>query len=238
MQAELEKLLALQAKDVALLETDLRLKAILDEVQGLDRQVEAASREAEVARARHADAVKRREEIEVRIDSYRTIQDHRRQRLEGARGAREAQALLTEVEMARTVLVREESEWVKAADIVQEIERAIQAAETRITELEVAQAPERERLRMEQARLAEEREQARAAREIAAAAIDRTVRARYDRLWTARTAAVVVALRGDACGACYTAVPRNRRAQIRAGFLLDNCEACGVLLYAADERGG
>ncbi|MEZ4457394.1 MAG: hypothetical protein R2882_12745 [Gemmatimonadales bacterium] len=27
-----------------------------------------------------------------------------------------------------------------------------------------------------------------------------------DRLWGARTVAVVVALRGDACGACYTSV--------------------------------
>jgi predicted nucleic acid-binding Zn-ribbon protein len=45
---------------------------------------------------------------------------------------------------------------------------------------------------------------------------------------------VVVPLRGDACGACFTAVPRNRRSQIRSGALLDGCEACGVILYAAE----
>jgi hypothetical protein len=28
-------------------------------------------------------------------------------------------------------------------------------------------------------------------------------------------------------------VPRNRRTQIRAGVLIEGCEACGVLLYAA-----
>ena len=61
-----------------------------------------------------------------------------------------------------------------------------------------------------------------AAREDAARAVERSILARYDRLRSVRTDAVVVALHGDACGACFTAVPRNRRAQIRAGLLLDN----------------
>jgi uncharacterized protein len=235
MQADLEKLLDLQARDLVLLETDLRLKANLDEVARLDAELEAARRDIQVANTRLADGVKRREEIEVRIDSYRAIQDRRRQRLEGARGAREAQALLTEVEMARTVLVREETEWVRAADVTGELERAVQAAEQRAAELEEAQTAERERLRGEAEQLVAERETAVASREAAAAALDRPLRLRYDRLWTARLAAVVVPLHNDACGACFTAVPRNRRSQIRAGVLLDNCEACGVLLYAADD---
>lgn len=235
MQAALERLLDLQAKDLTLLETDLRLKGILDEIAGLDAELEAARREVQAARTRLADGVRRREEIEVRIDSFRAIQDRRRQRLESAKGAREAQAMLTEVEMARTVLVREESEWVKAADSTNELERGLQAAEARVEELQTAQAPERERLAAQQAELTAARETAAAAREASAAALDRPLRLRYDRLWTARSAAVVVPLHGDACGACFTAVPRNRRSQIRAGTLLDNCEACGVILYAGDE---
>lgn len=235
MNAELEKLLELQVRDLTLLESDIALKAVLEEIARLDGQVEAARNEIQAVRTRVSDAVKKREEVELRIDSYRTIQDRRRQRLEGARGAREAQAMLTEVEMARSVLVREEAEWVRAADKVQELERAEQAAVGRLTELEAQQAPERERLREEHARLTAEREGARTAREAAAAAVERALRLRYDRLRSVRTQAVVVALRGDACGACFTAVPRNRRSQIRAGVLLDNCEACGVILYAADD---
>jgi predicted nucleic acid-binding Zn-ribbon protein len=57
---------------------------------------------------------------------------------------------------------------------------------------------------------------------------------RYDRLRRARAQSVVVPLSGDACGACFTAVPRNRRSQIRAGMLLEGCEACGVILYSAE----
>ena len=36
---------------------------------------------------------------------------------------------------------------------------------------------------------------------------------------------------GDACGACYTAVPMNRRSQMRMTGAVEGCEACGVMLY-------
>ena len=41
----------------------------------------------------------------------------------------------------------------------------------------------------------------------------------------------------QACGSCHTQVPLNRRSQMRAGTLIDFCESCGVILYAADELG-
>jgi len=236
MLDELEKLLDLQNKDLALLEADTRLAEIADEVSNLDRVVEAAEREAEAADTRLAEGVKRREEIEVRIESYRTIQDRRRQRLEEAKGVREAQALLTEVEMARTVLVREEAEWVRAAERVTELENAVKEASDKIAALKEEQAPSRGELASEESKLTDERSEALTARNAAAKQVDREIRQRYDRLRSARNTAVVVALRGDACGACFTAVPRNRRSQIRAGLLLDNCEACGVLLYAEVEE--
>ncbi|MEK7380368.1 MAG: C4-type zinc ribbon domain-containing protein, partial [Gemmatimonadota bacterium] len=57
---------------------------------------------------------------------------------------------------------------------------------------------------------------------------------RYDRLWGARSAEVVVAIRGDACGSCFTSIPMSRRNQIKAGTVLDSCEACGAILYCGD----
>jgi uncharacterized protein len=232
MQAELEKLLDLQTRDLALIETDQRLSAILEEIAGLDAELASARTEITAARTRHADAVKRREELETRIESFRTIQERRRSRLEMARGAREAQAMITEVEMARTVLVREESEWVKAAETVNDLERSVAALEERITELETGQVTDRGRLDSERASLESQRDEAQAARQEIAESIERSLRMRYDRLRSVRTAAVVVPLRGEACGACFTAVPRNRRTQIRAGLLLDACEACGVILFS------
>lgn len=235
MQDDLSRLLDLQTKDLALLETDVRLKAIADELAGLDAQLESARRDLTVANKRLEDAIKRRQDLELRIESYRAIQDKRRQRLETVKGAREAQAVVTEVEMARAVLIKEEAEWVKVAEGVHDCERGVKAVEDRIAALAAGQTAQRDQFQAEIASLEASRSAAKAARDASAAAVDRAIRARYDRLRSARTNAVVVALRGVACGACFTAVPRNRRTQIRAGVLLDNCEACGVILYAEDD---
>src|SRR5262249_9171307 len=158
------KLLDLQGKDLVLIEADLRLKAILDEVSRLETQQDAARRDVTVAEKRLEDGVKKREDLELRIESYRTIQDRRRQRLEQVRGAREAQAVLSEVEMARAVLVKEEGEWVRVAEAVHDLERGLKAAQDRLTELGNTQTPERERLEQEKGRVEGEREAALAAR--------------------------------------------------------------------------
>lgn len=237
MHAELSKLLDLQTKDLTLLDADVRLTAILDEVARLDTELDAGRRDVTVARKRLEDGVKKREDLETRIEGFRSIQDKRRQRLELAKGAREAQAVMTEVEMARSVLVKEEGDWVRTAEGVHDLERTVKTIEDRVAAMELAQGVERERLADERAAIEAERDAAKAARDGSAAVIEKTVRLRYDRLRSVRTVAVVVALRGEACGACYTSVPRNRRTQIRAGVLLDNCEACGVILYAEESEG-
>lgn len=237
MHAELSKLLDLQTKDLTLLDADVRLKAILDEVARLDTELDTGRRDVTVARKRLEDGVKKREDLETRIEGFRSIQDKRRQRLELAKGAREAQAVMTEVEMARSVLVKEEGDWVRTAEGVHDLERTVKTIEDRVAAMELAQGVERERLAAERAAIEAERDGAKAARDGSAAVIEKTVRLRYDRLRSVRTVAVVVALRGEACGACYTSVPRNRRTQIRAGVLLDNCEACGVILYAEESEG-
>jgi predicted nucleic acid-binding Zn-ribbon protein len=204
MHPDLEKLLDLQAKDLALLATE---------------------------------GVKRREELEVVIETQRTQQEKRRARIEQVRTAREVQALMTEVDLARSVLANKESDWVKAADATTQQEAAVAEAEQRLAALEGDQTGERARLAEARAALEETRKGASSARAASAAHVERSLLLRYDRLWGSRSTTVVVALRGDACGACFTAIPRNRRSQIRAGTHIDGCEACGVILYPAEGEG-
>jgi predicted nucleic acid-binding Zn-ribbon protein len=131
------------------------------------------------------------------------------------------------------VLAKEESEWLRSADHVQQLEAKVAEETRQLAQTEAAQAAQRASLAERRGALVGQRDQLLRNREDAAAKLERALRVRYDRLRRARaTAAVVVPLRGDACGACFTAVPRNRRSQIRAGAVLDGCEACGVILYA------
>ncbi|HTL04420.1 MAG TPA: C4-type zinc ribbon domain-containing protein [Gemmatimonadales bacterium] len=234
MHPDLERLLELQTKDLALLDTDIRLKGIADELAALDTAMAGAREEAEAAQRRLEEGVKKREELEKTIEAQRAQQEKRRSRIEQVRTAREVQALMTEMDLARSVVARSESDWVKASDLTSQQEGQLKEAQERMVALESDQSGERARLAEQLDALRLEREAALAAREESAALVERTLRARYDRLWSSRFAVVVVALRGDACGACFTSIPRNRRSQIRAGTHIDTCEACGVILYSTN----
>lgn len=234
MNIDLEKLLDLQAKDLTLLDVDSRLAALLEEVAALDAAATRAEADLGTAREQLATASRRQRELESRIESYRMLQERRRTRMEQVKNAREAQAIMNEMEMARTVLVREEGEWIKCAEQVQGLEARVASGETALTELRSSQDSGRAELAERQAELQAEREVALAAREESAAALSKQLRHRYERLRSNREGAVVVAVHGVACGACFTAVPMSRRGQLRTGLLVEGCEACGVILYAEE----
>ena len=237
MHPDLEKLMELQAKDLVLLDTDLRLKGLAEEIGALDAGLERCREEATAARRRLEESVKKREELEKVIEAQRAQQERRRARIEQVRTAREVQALMTEMDQARSAVAQSESDWVKASEVAQAQETAVQNADAQLAALEGDQTGERGRLAEARQALEEEREAARLTREETAAAVERTLRTRYDRLWSSRLAVVVVPLRGDACGACFTSIPRNRRSQIRAGTHIESCEGCGVILYPTDNEG-
>lgn len=233
MHPDLPKLLDLQAKDSAIAALDADLAALDAELRALDQSCQRAADAVASAQRAIDESVRRRAELESRIESYRTLQERRKQRLETVRVPKEAAALMAEMDLARSVLAKEESEWLRSADDAQQLEAKVAEETRQLAQTEAAQAAQRASLAERRGALAGERDQLLRNREDAAAKLERALRVRYDRLRRARaTAAVVVPLRGDACGACFTAVPRNRRSQIRAGAVLDGCEACGVILYA------
>ena len=237
MHADLVKLLDLQAKDAVLTDADQRLAALNQDTAVLDQALQRARESLEAARRALAEGQRRRDEQEAKIESYRLLQDRRRQRLEHVRNPKEASTLMAELDLARSVMAKEEGDWVRAADAVVQLELKVQSEESNLKAVEAAQAPERARVAERRAALEAEREAAMRDREVSAATIDRPLRTRYDRLRRSRTSDVVVPLVGGACGGCHTAVPLNRRSQIKAGTLVDGCEACGAILYPAEPAG-
>lgn len=236
MHPDLAKLLELQARDFTLLEIDERLRDLLTEVDQMDQRLAEARNAVDQARRAHGEGVRRREDTEAKVESLRVLQDRRRQRLELAKTSRELQALSSELELARTVLAREEAEWFRAADAVSTREQEVAEAAERLAAAEAEQTERREELASAIASVEAERAAAAARREEAAEALSRPLLLRYDRLRQSRATQVVVPIRNEACGACFTAIPMSRRSQIRTGFLLDGCEACGVILYASREQ--
>lgn len=237
MHADLLKLLDLQAKDTGVADVDRRLRELAAEFGGLDRAAQRARDSLDAARRAAADGGRRRDELEAKIESYRILQDRRVQRLESVRNPKEASTLMAELDLARSVMAKEETDWVRSAEAVTALEGKVTEEETKVAAVELEQAPERARLEGRRRDLDAEREVAMRAREASAEQIDKSLRTRYDRLRGSRSRNVVVPLVGGTCGECHTAVPLNRRSQIRSGAILDGCEGCGAILYPPDLAG-
>ncbi|HXM39217.1 MAG TPA: hypothetical protein VN908_11240 [Gemmatimonadales bacterium] len=232
MHPELEALLSLQDKDVAVAQCDAQLRALEPEARTLDEQIAAAERSLEQARAAIQVALDRRDAMEGKIANYRTMQEQRRQRLEWVRGAKEASTLMAELDLTRSVLAKEEAEFMRSGDAVTEAEHKAAEVERSLEQVREAQAAAREGLAGRRDAIAAEREIAIGAREAAARVVNPALLARYDRIRRGKAPLALFPLHGSSCGNCFTAVPTQRKALIQRGATIEACEACGVLLYA------
>ena len=186
MHPELEALLALQEKDQAVMATDDALAALEPAERELDEAQVAAERALAAAQAGIQAALGRRDELEGKIANYRTMQEQRRQRLEWVRGAKEASTLMAELDLARSVLAKEEAEFMRSGDAVTEAERRAAEAEKALQEVRAQQAPLREGLAGKRDGIAAQREGALAEREEAAARVSPAFLTRYERIAGAR----------------------------------------------------
>jgi predicted nucleic acid-binding Zn-ribbon protein len=237
MHPDLVKLLDLQTKDAAVIASEQRLAALNRETAALDDVLRRAREALEAARRAADDGARRRDELETRIESYRRLQERRSQRLEQVRNPKDASTLMAELDLARSVMAKEENEWVRNAETVTQLELKAKNEERNLEAIEAAQAAERTAVAQRRAALEAERQDAVRMREASAGLIEKPLRVRYDRLRKTRPGDVVVPLIGGACGGCHTSVPLNRRSQIRAGLVLDSCEACGAILYPPEPDG-
>ena len=234
MHPDLEALLILQEKDQAVTATDEALAALAPELATLDAAQATAESALATAQAAIQAAIDRRDALEGKIANYRTMQEQRRQRLEWVRGAKEASTLMAELDLARSVLAKEEAEFMRSGDAVAEAERKAAEAEKGLAEVRARQAPQREALAGKRETNVAQREHAFAERERATANVGASLLARYERIRRGKAPLALYPLHGDACGHCFTAVPTQRRALIQRGASIEGCEACGVLLYAGE----
>jgi predicted nucleic acid-binding Zn-ribbon protein len=237
MHPDLVKLLALQEKDLSLKLVEDQLVAVHEEVAALDQAVTIGQDAMAAAQRAVADAIGRRTEAEAKIETYRAQQDRRKQRLEITRPGKVAASIMAELELARSVLTQEESEWVRMDETVRGLDDQVVQVTAELEELQKTQEPERAELLAREEGFLEEQGSATQDREASAGELDKPLRIKYDRLYQSRATTVVVAMSGPACGACFTTVPLHRRTQIKNGSVLGGCEVCGVILYYTDEEG-
>ena len=237
MQSDLKRLLTLQEADRLVMSIEAEIVTLEPEVAKLDARVKKLEDELVQAQANLEEANKKHTELESNIETYRVMQERRRQKLEWVRGAKEASALMAEIDLARSVLAKEEADWIRSADEVQAIEAAAAEADKLVAAEEEAQSPRREEIAQVQAECKGRLEEASARREQAAQEINSTkhqLLAMYNKIRSGRAPLAMYELHSDACGHCFISVPMHLREQIRLGETLATCEACGVMMFSSE----
>jgi predicted nucleic acid-binding Zn-ribbon protein len=232
--AELRVLLELQEQDKAVQAIQAEIAAFEPELAELDGQVRAAEEQIHAARRGIEEAGSRRAQLEAKIESFRTAQERRRQRLEWVRGAKEAANLMAELDLGRSVLAREEAEWIRSADQVQVAESSVAEAERQLEEIRTGQAARREEIAARQAECRDRLSAVQRQRGAVTQRLSKPALTQYERIRRGRAPLALYALHEDACGHCFTAVPMHRRQELQAGHSISLCEACGVIIYNAD----
>ncbi|HET7586094.1 MAG TPA: hypothetical protein VFK13_14365 [Gemmatimonadaceae bacterium] len=234
VNADLEALLALQKEDVAIVALEERAEALANRERALDQ--ERAALVDAIARAREAIAAERERhtQLDGKVQQHRALQQRNLAALESVWKAKEATAAMVQVEMARKVLLQEESDLQAMTAQIQRLEQAATLHEAELAEAEERQRGAREQIAAERSQLDAELAAVQETRSERAARVSRPILSKYERIRRRDRTGALYALRGAACGRCNTAIPLQRRNLIAAGRSIEVCEACGVLLYATE----
>ena len=232
MHPDLEALLALQERDKAVGTVKKAMDALLPAEAELDEELGAHTRALEDAERAAAAAETRKVELEARIAGYKRLQEQRRQQLDYVRGAKEASALMAELDLARSVLVKEETEYMRSGDAIVEAQKRVKDTVKAHEAVVVQQTEARAALTAQRAERAAQLDAAAAERLAATKSVKPALLTKYERIRRGRAPAALYPLHQDACGHCHTAVPLQRRVLIQQGQSIEGCEVCGVLLYA------
>jgi len=231
-QETVQELLSLQELDTTIgrLRAERRvLKAERGEIE--ERSLAWAAGESEI-QARVDETALEIRRAERKVQASRETVRHLKQRAKGLQRSREIEAARSELDQAARNLDDAETDLLEG---MQSHDRARVGQE----EVERRHGEERreaqDRLGAIDARLAEiEAELGRldGRRGETAGRIDDSVRSTYDRVRGGRTTEALAPVVDGCCGHCYTAIPLQRQAEIRAGRKLVVCEGCGVILHS------
>ncbi len=231
MHADLPTLLELQQRDKTVQQFRDEMAALDPEIAELDANLGACQERLDATRKAALEAGEYRTELEEKIEEFKQLQERKRQKLEWVRGAKEAATLMAELDLGKSVLAKEEAEWVRSADKVQETELRAAEAEKAVQETKDGQGARRDEIAVVHAEAQVKITAAEAERTTVAAGVPKPLLTQYERIRKGRAPFAVYALHGGACGHCFTAVPLHRRQELLNGSRIITCEACGVMIY-------
>lgn len=231
MLEAIEKLLILQDRDRKIRRVQAELAHIEPERQTLRVKQAAAQAELEKGKNRVKQIESDRKRLELDVEAKKSqIERYANQQLQ-TRKNEEYRALAHEIETCKADITRIEDQEIVLMEQAESGQRDVvrltrEADEAKkLADGQVAQLGEREKnLQNELASLQSNREEL-------SAAVDESVRARYERLVKNKGENVLVGVNHGVCGGCHMKLPAQVLVACQAHQELVTCTNCGRILY-------
>lgn len=231
MLEAIEKLLILQDRDRKIRRVQTELANIEPERQTLRVKQAAAQAELDKGRQRGKQIESDRKRLELDVEAKKTqIEKYANQQLQ-TRKNEEYRALAHEIETCKADINRIEDQEIglmeQAESVQQLVVRLTREADEakKLADGQVAKLGEREKnLQQELAALQSNRAEL-------SAAVDETVRSRYERLVKSKGENVLVGVNHGVCGGCHMKLPAQILVACQAHQELVTCTNCGRILY-------
>lgn len=227
----IEKLLILQDRDRKISRVKTELDHIGPERQMLKTRSSGAQAALDSARLKVKELESRRKDLDLEVQSKKQlIEKYANQQLQ-TRKNEEYRALAHEIETCKEAIIKIEDQEIELMEQGEAAQKDVTAAMQVAAEAKKLMDDQVAQLGAREENLKKELASLEANREELAAAVDDSVRARYDRLLKSKGDNVVVGVQHGVCGGCHMRLPTQIIVSCQAQQEIVTCTHCGRILY-------
>jgi predicted nucleic acid-binding Zn-ribbon protein len=236
MDAQIQRLVHLQALDLRLAELRNRLQAIPAQLAAADARVAAARQQIAAAKEALTGSLKDRKKYEMDVDSWKEKARKYRDQSFEVKTNEAYKALQHEIQHAETQVAQAEDRLLERMVAGEEYERQVKAAEQSVKVVEGEAQAERQKIQAEQASLQQEFDVKESERRQIVPEIPEELRSTYERVAGRRHGIGLAEARDESCRVCGMRIPPHVFQELRELRGSDSqqiyqCESCNRILY-------
>ena len=231
MQETIEKLLVLQDRDRKILRVQQELAYIGPERETLRAKAAATQSRLETAKSRVKQIESDRKRLELDVETKKSqIEKYANQQLQ-TRKNEEYRALAHEIETCKAEIRKIEDREIELMEQAEATQKEVVRATLDTNEAKKLVDDNIAQLDQREGNLKKELAELQTGRAELAAAVEETVRTRYERLFKNKSESVIVGVDHGACGGCHMKLPAQILVSCQAQKELVTCINCGRILY-------
>ena len=234
MHAELEQLLVLQDRQQKIRQFENEIRTLPLQRRNLEAQLAASIAGVETLKQKGRQLEIDRKKLELDVGTRtETISRLRTQQYE-TRKNDEFQAMGHEIERYENEIRKIEDEELELMEQAEKTKNQLEGEEKKAAATKESISRQMKDLQEKSHTLEARLQEVTAQRAELAAKIDEDLLNRFDRLFTSKGDAAVVALEHEVCTGCHMKVTTATSVHVKAGKEIVSCEQCGRILYAVE----